>query len=123
MGGARDSAAPSDEARAPYGAAGQRQARTPEGALSAQHRIRIRDEEHQALRGVLPSDLMARAVRLNVASRERGGGRVVTVARVGQLGVEGIRKVLAVADPKQAALAIARALVSRVRDRGAERER
>ena len=83
----------------------------------------IRDEEHQALQGVLPPELMARAVRLNVASREGGGGRVVTAARVGQLGVEGIRKVVAMPDPKQAALAIARALVSREMDRGAERER
>jgi hypothetical protein len=85
--------------------------------------MRIRDEEHQALQGVLPPDLMARAVRLNVASREEGGGRVVTAARVGQLGIEGIRKVVAMPDPKEAALAIARALVSRAMDRGAERER
>jgi hypothetical protein len=85
--------------------------------------MRIHDEEHQALQGVLPPDLMARAVRLNVTSRERGGGRVVTAACVGQLGVEGIRKVVAMPDPKQAAFAIARALVSRALDRGAERER
>ena len=123
MGGAGDTVAPTDEARAPHGAAGRQQAHAPEGALSVQRRIRIRDEEHQALRGVLPPDLMARAVRLNVASREGGGGRLVTVACVGQLGVERIRKVLAVVDPKQAALAIARALVSRAMDRGVERER
>jgi hypothetical protein len=83
----------------------------------------IRDEEYHALQGVLPPDLAARAVRLNVASREEGGGRVVTAARVGQLGVEGIRKVVSMPDPKQAALAIARALVRPEMDRGAERER
>lgn len=85
--------------------------------------MRIRDEEHQALQGVLPPDLMAPAVRLNVASREGGGGRIVTAPRVEQLGVEGIRKVVAMPDPKQAVLAIARALVSRALDRGGERER
>jgi hypothetical protein len=85
--------------------------------------MRIRDEEHQALQGVLPPDLAARAARINVASREAGGGRVVTAARAGQLGLEGTRKVVSMPDAKQAALAVARALASRVIDRGAERER
>jgi hypothetical protein len=123
VGGARDRAARSDEAGASRGSAGPEQARAPERALSVRRRMRIRDEEHQALRGVLPPDVMARALRLNVASREGGGGRVVTAALVGQLGVEGIRNVVALPDPKQAALAIVRALVSRAFDRGAERER
>ncbi len=104
------------------GVAGREQAHPPEGALSVERRMRIREEEHQALAGLLPPDLMTPAVRLNVASRERGGERLVTPARLNQLGVEGIRRVVGISDPKQAALTLARALLSRTVDRGAERE-
>lgn len=123
VGGARDRAARDSEAGPASGSGGSDQARAPETALTVRQRMQIRDEEHHALQGILPPDLAARAIRLNVASREGGGGRVVTAARVGQLGVEGIRRVVSMPDPKQAALAIARAVVSRVIDRGTERER
>jgi len=98
-------------------------ARPPEGAARILRWMKIRDEEHRALEGVLPPDLVNPAVRLNVISRELGAQRVVTPAHVDQIGVEGIRSVVAWRDPKQAALALARALLARARDQEVDRDR
>jgi hypothetical protein len=67
--------------------------------------MRIRGEEHQALGNLLPDDVKTAAVRLNVASREKGGKSVITQACVKELGVKGVRKVLAdsYGDPARAA--------------------
>src|SRR5262249_54247025 len=92
-----------------------------EVSLTIRQRMRIRDEEHQALEGLLPPDLASKALRLNVAAREAGQARVVTADAVYQLGAEGIRRVVGLADPKAAALAIVRALARGVQ-RGIERE-
>lgn len=71
--------------------------------------MRLRSEEHRALGDTLPSDLKAEAVRLNVASRERGGESVITQARAKELGEQGVRDVVAQSqgDPQRAARLIA----------------
>lgn len=93
-----------------------------DSALSPLARLRIRDEEHRALQGLLPPDLARAAGKLNAAARELGVARIVTPERVKQLGETAIRGVVSLVDPKKAALAIGRALVTRL-VQGAERER
>lgn len=93
-----------------------------DSALSPLARLRIRDEEHRALQGLLPPDLARAAGKLNAAARELGVARIVTPERVKQLGEATIRGVVSLVDPKKAAMAIGRALVTRL-VQGAERER
>jgi hypothetical protein len=66
--------------------------------------MRIRSEEHRALRGLLPDDVRGEAVRLNTAARERGGESVITPERVRNLGESGVRDVVreAKGDPARA---------------------
>lgn len=70
----------------------------------------------------MPPDLARAAGKLNAAARELGVARIVTPERVKQLGETAIRGVVSLVDPKKAALAIGRALVTRL-VQGAERER
>jgi hypothetical protein len=94
--------------------------------------MKIRSEEHRALRGLLPDDVRSGAVRLNVAARERGGESVITPARVAALGEGGVRKVVADShgDPARAARLVAQHAGERIvnvargdKDRGDGRER
>jgi hypothetical protein len=73
------------------------------------------------LLGLLPAGLARQAAQLNAASRETGGGRIITAARVDQLGVERISKLVTLGDPGKAALALTRALASVAR--GPKRDR
>jgi hypothetical protein len=91
--------------------------------LSSLGRLRQYDHERRSLAGALPPDLASAAARLNVASREQGGPPVVTRATVGRLGVEAVRRLMGLAEPRRIVAAIARELVVRAAGLGAERER
>jgi hypothetical protein len=66
--------------------------------------MKIRDEEHRELQGLLPSDLARVAVRINVRGRETGIDRAITAEDVRVLGAEGIKAVIdeAGGDPRVA---------------------
>jgi hypothetical protein len=86
--------------------------------------MRIRGEEHRALGNLLPEDVKTGAVRLNVAAREKGGKSVITSDTVKELGVKGVREVVAgsYGDPTRAARLVAQKsaerVVSEVRSQG-----
>jgi hypothetical protein len=85
--------------------------------------MRVRREEHHALRDVLPDDVKAEAVRLNVASRERGGESVITPARVRELGEKDVRRLVSESrgDPQRASLLIEQRMAERSQERHRER--
>lgn len=56
--------------------------------------MRIRGEEHRALRDLLPADVRDEAIRLNAAAREEGRASVITPDRVRELGQDRVRDVL-----------------------------
>ena len=89
--------------------------------LTALGRLELQDDEQRDLRGVLPVDVALRAASLNAAARQGGGERLVTRGVVERLGVEGVRRVVSLLDPRRAAAALARELMDSVR--GVERER
>jgi len=88
--------------------------------------MQIRSEEHRALRDVLPDDVRAGAVRLNVAAREGGGASVITPSRARELGGEGVKKLVveSAGDPSRAARLLAQRAAERVVSvaRGPERD-
>jgi len=99
-----------------------------EGSREGAHevgRMQIRGEEHRALGDSLPADLKTEAVRLNVASREKGGESIITPDRVRELGEKGVREVLTDShgDPTRAAGLVAQKTAERVVSEGARPER
>lgn len=87
--------------------------------------MQIRGEEHRALGDSLPADLKTEAVRLNVASREKGGQSIITPDRVRELGEKGVREVLTDShgDPSRAARLVAQRTAERVVSEGVRPER
>jgi len=86
--------------------------------------MQIRGEEHRTLGDSLPADLKTEAVRLNVASREKGGESIITPDRVRELGEKGVREVITDSrgDPTRAARLVAEKAAERVVE-GARPER